>query len=183
MHRCLLSKCYSAGASILFTDASEVDPDRTSLSATDFLLYCYYGAMIHIGTSYTLDSFFLLQCSELHELQMFSSWKCGTEYDMRSSGDLLPLCRKEEIQRSCTTTPASLDSTNNGCQCYHNGCLQEICLGLSYTQRWIFCWAAWDPQKEFRFQLHICAVEEEKTFTFCSSAWTQKGKQRKSSSH
>ena len=49
MHRCLLCKCYSAGASVLSSEANEVDPSKTALTATDFLLYCYYGARIHIG--------------------------------------------------------------------------------------------------------------------------------------
>ncbi len=48
-HRCLLCKCYSAAVPVLCEEAFEVDPSKTALTATDFLLYCYYGARIHIG--------------------------------------------------------------------------------------------------------------------------------------
>lgn len=48
-HMCLLCKCYSAALPILSSEACEVDPSRTALTATDFLLYCYYGARIHTG--------------------------------------------------------------------------------------------------------------------------------------
>ena len=51
MCRCLLTKCYSAAVPVLSEEVSEVDPSRTALTATDFLLYCYYGARIHIGES------------------------------------------------------------------------------------------------------------------------------------
>lgn len=46
---CLLSKCYLAAEPVLSSEACEVDPSKTALTATDFLLYCYYGARIHIG--------------------------------------------------------------------------------------------------------------------------------------
>ena len=50
MCRCLLSKCYNAALPALAEDAFEVNPSVTGLTATDFLLYCYYGARIHIGS-------------------------------------------------------------------------------------------------------------------------------------
>ena len=51
MCRCLLTKCYNAAVPVLSEEVSEVDPSKTALTATDFLLYCYYGARIHIGES------------------------------------------------------------------------------------------------------------------------------------
>eukprot|EP00877_Chromochloris_zofingiensis_P003663 jgi/Chrzof1/13298/Cz07g28020.t1 len=46
---CLLAKCYNAALPVLDEDILETDPHQTSLTPTDFLLYCYYGGMIHIG--------------------------------------------------------------------------------------------------------------------------------------
>jgi len=46
---CLLSKCYAAAVPLLASDLLQVDPAKTALTATDFLLYCYYGAMVCIG--------------------------------------------------------------------------------------------------------------------------------------
>jgi len=59
-HLCLLCKCYSASASVLSSEACEVDPAKTGLTATDFLLYCYYGARIHIGRKRYSDALQLL---------------------------------------------------------------------------------------------------------------------------
>lgn len=46
---CLLSKCYNAAAPVLDADVYSVDPAKTACTATDVLLYCYYGAMLEIG--------------------------------------------------------------------------------------------------------------------------------------
>jgi hypothetical protein len=34
---------------LLAGDLLQVDPAKTTLTPTDFLLYCYYGAMVCIG--------------------------------------------------------------------------------------------------------------------------------------
>jgi COP9 signalosome complex subunit 3 len=49
LQMCLLAKCYKASLSILEDDIFEIDQKRTGLVPRDFLLYCYYGGMIHIG--------------------------------------------------------------------------------------------------------------------------------------
>lgn len=46
---CLVAKCYSAAALFLKEDACAVDPGATGVTATDILLYCYYGGMIETG--------------------------------------------------------------------------------------------------------------------------------------
>ena len=46
---CLLSRHYAASREILFSDIYEMDPTRTNLTPTDFLLYCYYGGRLCIG--------------------------------------------------------------------------------------------------------------------------------------
>ncbi|CAK9204856.1 unnamed protein product [Sphagnum troendelagicum] len=49
LQMCLLAKCYKASLSVLEDDIFEIDQKRTGLVPRDFLLYCYYGGMIHIG--------------------------------------------------------------------------------------------------------------------------------------
>ncbi|GMH40686.1 hypothetical protein BSKO_08590 [Bryopsis sp. KO-2023] len=46
---CMTTKHYSAVGDLLERDIYEVDPEKTSLTLTDFLLYCYYGARVCIG--------------------------------------------------------------------------------------------------------------------------------------
>ncbi len=46
---CLLSRHYGAAREILFSDIYEMDPARTHLTPTDFLLYCYYGGRLCVG--------------------------------------------------------------------------------------------------------------------------------------
>lgn len=46
---CILSKCYSAVADLLAEDLISTDPSLTGVTATDVLLYCYYGGMIQTG--------------------------------------------------------------------------------------------------------------------------------------
>lgn len=46
---CLLAKCYSAAGDILAEDPISVDPQATAVTATDVLLYCYYGGMLLTG--------------------------------------------------------------------------------------------------------------------------------------
>jgi hypothetical protein len=48
-NRCILSKCYSAALPVLEAEVYEVDPSKTAMTVTDFLLCCYYGGMIHTG--------------------------------------------------------------------------------------------------------------------------------------
>jgi hypothetical protein len=49
--RCLLAKTYSAAASLIDVELTEVDPVRTACVPTDLLLYCYYGGMIATGVT------------------------------------------------------------------------------------------------------------------------------------
>jgi hypothetical protein len=49
MCRCLLAKAYNAAAQLLELELTEFDPARTAVSATDLLLYCYYGGMVATG--------------------------------------------------------------------------------------------------------------------------------------
>ena len=44
-----MSKVYNAGAELAAQDVYEVDPSVTCITARDFLLYCYYCGLIHIG--------------------------------------------------------------------------------------------------------------------------------------
>ena len=46
---CLLAKCYSAAEEVLNEDLYSVDPGTTGVTATDILLYCYYGGMLETG--------------------------------------------------------------------------------------------------------------------------------------
>lgn len=46
---CLLTKCYSAAAPLLVEYPVAVDPKATHVTATDVLLYCYYGGMVLTG--------------------------------------------------------------------------------------------------------------------------------------
>ena len=38
-----------AAAPVLEAEAYDVDPAKTGMTPRDFLLYCYYGGLIHIG--------------------------------------------------------------------------------------------------------------------------------------
>lgn len=49
MQLCLTTKHYAAVGGLLDRDIFEVDPKRTALTPTDFLLYCYYGARVCVG--------------------------------------------------------------------------------------------------------------------------------------
>ena len=81
--RCLLCKCYSAAASVLSVDACEVDPSKTALTSTDFLLYCYYGARVHIGATHlTLN----MNCLLKARLCMQSDKSASTERSKWSFG-------------------------------------------------------------------------------------------------
>eukprot|EP01118_Nematostelium_gracile_P013102 TRINITY_DN48_c0_g1_i2.p1 TRINITY_DN48_c0_g1~~TRINITY_DN48_c0_g1_i2.p1 ORF type:complete len:432 (+),score=110.17 TRINITY_DN48_c0_g1_i2:69-1364(+) len=46
---CLYSKCYSAAREILDTEILEVNPDATTVTSKDVLLYYYYGGLIYTG--------------------------------------------------------------------------------------------------------------------------------------
>eukprot|EP01024_Parvocaulis_polyphysoides_P044129 TRINITY_DN40586_c0_g4_i2.p1 TRINITY_DN40586_c0_g4~~TRINITY_DN40586_c0_g4_i2.p1 ORF type:complete len:493 (-),score=56.83 TRINITY_DN40586_c0_g4_i2:477-1955(-) len=46
---CLLSKCYNLALEAVTQDAIDMDPKRTGMTSTDFLLYCCYGGRICIG--------------------------------------------------------------------------------------------------------------------------------------
>jgi COP9 signalosome complex subunit 3 len=45
----LLAKTYNAGAHLIATDLTDIDPARTAVKATDVLLFCYYGGMLATG--------------------------------------------------------------------------------------------------------------------------------------
>ncbi len=47
--RCLLARTLNAAAGVLDAEVMEIDPARTSTTARDFLSYCYYGGMVHMG--------------------------------------------------------------------------------------------------------------------------------------
>ncbi len=51
--RCVLTKRYNAALPILSHPAYDVDPELSGMTAQDFLLYAYYGGLIHIGASGT----------------------------------------------------------------------------------------------------------------------------------
>jgi len=57
----LLSRCYYVGAELLADEITEIRPLDTSLTVTDFLLYCYYGGMVFIGLKRYHDAMRLLQ--------------------------------------------------------------------------------------------------------------------------
>lgn len=44
-----MAKCYREALPLLATPPEHVDPAKTAMTPRSFLLYCYYGAMIHIG--------------------------------------------------------------------------------------------------------------------------------------
>lgn len=60
---CLLAKCYGAARGLLEEDIFEVDPKGTCLTATDFLLYCYYGARLCVGLKLHARAIELLQAA------------------------------------------------------------------------------------------------------------------------
>ncbi len=39
----------NAAAELVSEDVFDVDPERTSVTPTDFFLYCYYGGMVAAG--------------------------------------------------------------------------------------------------------------------------------------
>lgn len=45
----ILSKCYNSVAGVLEADVCTVDPKRTACTATDLLLYCYYGGTVEVA--------------------------------------------------------------------------------------------------------------------------------------
>lgn len=47
--RCLLARTLNAAAGVLDAEVLEIDPARTGTTARDFLLYCYYGGLVHTG--------------------------------------------------------------------------------------------------------------------------------------
>ena len=47
--RCLLARTLNAAAGVLDAEVLEIDPARTATTARDFLLYCYYGGLVHTG--------------------------------------------------------------------------------------------------------------------------------------
>lgn len=53
---CLLAKMPSAAVPVLEVEVFDVDPAKTGMTPRDFLLYCYYGGLIHIGTLLLRDS-------------------------------------------------------------------------------------------------------------------------------
>ncbi|KAK9823017.1 hypothetical protein WJX81_007287 [Elliptochloris bilobata] len=46
---CLLARTLNAASGVLDAEVLEIDPVRTATTARDFLLYCYYGGMVHTG--------------------------------------------------------------------------------------------------------------------------------------
>ena len=44
-----MAKCYREAVPLLSVQPDNVDPAKTAMTPRSFLLYCYYGAMIHIG--------------------------------------------------------------------------------------------------------------------------------------
>ena len=48
--RCLQTQHYRAALPVLEAMPEYVDPPKTGMTATAFLLFCYYGALIHIGS-------------------------------------------------------------------------------------------------------------------------------------
>lgn len=51
--RCALSKCYSAALPVLELEVDDVDPKKTAMTAKDYLLFGYYGGLVHTGQSPT----------------------------------------------------------------------------------------------------------------------------------
>ena len=49
--RCLLARTLNAAAGVLDAEVLEIDPARTATTARDFLLYCYYGGLVHTGAA------------------------------------------------------------------------------------------------------------------------------------
>lgn len=58
---CLMAQNYAAAKELLLCDVYEMDPMLTSLTPTDFLLYCYYGGRLCIGLKWNQRALELFQ--------------------------------------------------------------------------------------------------------------------------
>lgn len=92
--RCLISKSYSAALPLLDAQPANVDPSKTALTARSFLLYCYYGAMLHIGEHLILHT---LHAGLQHRLLTAGLQDCF----------VLSYCSCTSIQATCCATSAS----------------------------------------------------------------------------
>jgi hypothetical protein len=59
---CLLAKMPAAATQVLEAEAYDTDPAKTGLTPRDFLLYCYYGGLTHIGVLSTEDMLHTIRC-------------------------------------------------------------------------------------------------------------------------
>lgn len=74
LQMCLLSKCYKASLSILEDDIFEIDQKKTSLVPRDFLLYCYYGYVLHTFILNTIIRVFVLIICAIFTLSVRFLW-------------------------------------------------------------------------------------------------------------